>query len=62
MKCPQCGKQMRLEDKDTSSGSDLLTYRREECEMPHIVDCGPALWKVLSDAREAGKWHSAEVP
>jgi transposase-like protein len=55
MKCPQCGKEMRLEDKDTSSGRDMRTYRCDQCQKSHIVDNGTALWKVLSDAREAEK-------
>jgi hypothetical protein len=44
---------MRLEEKDTSSGSDLRTYRCDQCRQSHDVDRGPALWKILSDARDA---------
>jgi DNA-directed RNA polymerase subunit RPC12/RpoP len=39
MKCPKCGQEMDLEEKDTSSGRDMRTYY-----------CGPC--KVLHDARE----------
>jgi hypothetical protein len=44
---------MDLEDKDTSSGSDMRTYRCHRCQGSHIVDHGTALWKVLSDARKS---------
>jgi transposase-like protein len=53
MKCPKCGQEMDLEDKDTSSGSDMRTYRCHRCQESHIVDCGTALWKVLSEARKS---------
>lgn len=53
MKCPKCNQEMALEDKDTSPGSDMRTYRCDHCQESHIVDCGTALWKVLSDARKA---------
>lgn len=53
MKCPKCGKEMELEEKDTSSGSDMRTYRCDHCQESHIVDYGTALWKALSDARKS---------
>ncbi|HLZ05618.1 MAG TPA: hypothetical protein VKR55_26140 [Bradyrhizobium sp.] len=52
MKCETCGKQMRLDDKDTSSGRDMRTYYCEQCEKSCIVDNGIALWQALSDARK----------
>ena len=55
MKCPKCGKDMNLEDKDTSSGRDMRSYRCDQCQESHVVDNGVALWKVLSDARKADK-------
>ncbi len=55
MKCEKCGKEMRMEDKDTSSGRDMRTYRCDHCQEEHIVDNGIALWKILSDARESEK-------
>jgi hypothetical protein len=53
MEGPTCGKPMWLEERDTSSGSDMRTYRCDQCRQSHDVDRGPALWKMLSDAREA---------
>ena len=53
--CPKCGKDMRLEDKDTSSGSDMRTYRCNHCQESHIVDFGIATWKVLSGARNSNE-------
>jgi hypothetical protein len=44
---------MRREDKDTSSGRDMRTYRCDHCQQEHIVDFGIATWKALSDARDA---------
>jgi len=43
---------MDLEDKDTSSGSDMRTYQCGHCHASYLVDYGAALWKVLSDARK----------
>lgn len=53
MECPNCGKGMQLEDKDTSSGRDMRTYRCDSCQQSQIVDNGIATWKAMSDAREA---------
>ncbi len=52
MECEKCGRQMKLEEKDTSSGRDMRTYYCSHCEVRVDVDNGIALWKVLSDARE----------
>jgi hypothetical protein len=51
--CPDCGCEMDRIDKSTMSGYDMRTYRCEPCGKEHIVNFGPALWKILSDAREA---------
>jgi hypothetical protein len=51
MKCEKCGKEMSMEDKDTSSGRDMRTYRCDHCQETHIVDNGIALWQALSDAQ-----------
>lgn len=53
MKCPNCAREMFLEEKDTSSGRDMRTYRCRHCGRSEDVDNGIALWQVLSDAREA---------
>ena len=51
--CPTCGKEMTLVEKTTMTGSDMRTYRCDRCEKEHVVNFGPALWKVLHDARES---------
>ena len=54
MKCPKCGKEMDLYEKDTSSGRDMRTYRPYKEYVD--VDNGVALWQVLHDARkESGR-------
>jgi len=52
MKCAKCGRQMRLEEKDTSSGRDMRTYYCDSCKEWVDVDNGIALWKAISDARK----------
>jgi predicted RNA-binding Zn-ribbon protein involved in translation (DUF1610 family) len=51
--CPTCGDEMTRIEKTTMTGDDMRTYRCDQCGKEHIVNFGPALWKVLSDAREA---------
>jgi predicted RNA-binding Zn-ribbon protein involved in translation (DUF1610 family) len=51
-KCPACGDEMRLVDRSSMSGNDMRSYRCDRCQKEHIVDLGPALWKILSDARK----------
>jgi hypothetical protein len=58
MECPVCGHEMNLEEKDTSSGRDMRTYRCGYCGRLEDVDYGIALWQVLSDAREAEESRS----
>lgn len=50
---------MSLEEKDTSSGRDMRTYRCSACGRTEDVDYGIALWQVLSDAREAEERRSS---
>ena len=52
MECPKCGKKMRREDKDTSSGRDMRTYCCDSCQESQIVDFGMATWKAMSSSRE----------
>lgn len=52
MKCPKCGKEMDLYEKDTSSGRDMRTYVCRTCKEYVDIDNGVALWKVLHDARK----------
>ena len=51
--CSQCGREMDLIERTTMTGSDMRTYRCEHCQREEIVNFGPALWKVLSDARDS---------
>jgi DNA-directed RNA polymerase subunit RPC12/RpoP len=53
--CPDCGREMDLIDRTTFTGNDMRTYRCEHCGEEHIVNFGPALWQILSDARAAEK-------
>ena len=46
---------MKLEEKDTSSGRDMRTYRCGHCGRVEDADYGVALWQALSDAREAAE-------
>jgi len=46
---------MKMVDKSTMSGDDMRTYRCDVCQEEHIVNFGTALWKVLSDSREANE-------
>jgi transposase-like protein len=50
--CPACGREMVLVERTSFTGDDMRSYRCEHCRREHIVNFGPALWKVLSDARE----------
>jgi phage FluMu protein Com len=52
MKCPKCGKEMDLYEKDTSSGRDMRTYHCRSCNKYVDEDNGVALWQVLHDARK----------
>jgi hypothetical protein len=58
MKCPACTEEMALEEKDTSSGRDMRTYRCSHCGRSEDIDNGIALWQVLSAAREADEIQS----
>jgi ribosomal protein L37AE/L43A len=51
--CPTCGREMDRIDKLTMSGYDMRTYCCELCGEERVINFGPALWKILSDAREA---------
>jgi hypothetical protein len=60
MKCEKCGREMDLEEKDTSSGRDMRTYYCRPCDARVDVDNGVALWKVLHDAREKDEPQQGE--
>ena len=49
MTCAKCGANMRLDEKDTSSGRDIREYKCSECGHSDWEDRGPALWQILHD-------------
>ncbi len=51
-RCPKCGGAIDTE-KDSSSGSVMREYTCPKCRWSDYEDEGTALWKVLSDDREA---------
>ena len=42
MKCAKCGREMELEEKDTSSGRDMRTYYCQSCKERVDIDNGIA--------------------
>jgi hypothetical protein len=60
MNCPKCGKEMTRLEKSTMSGRDMRTYRCDDCHEEHVVDYGIALWKAMSDGREAAATRRTE--
>ena len=51
-RCPQCNGETHQTDKDTSSGREIRDFQCKACGWSHFFDCGPALWKILSDANK----------
>ena len=54
MKCPTCGQQMDLEEKDTSSGRDMRTYYCGPCRERVDVDNGIALSALDGERATSG--------
>ena len=52
-KCPDCGGDLKFEDKHTFTGREFREYRCVKCGKEVVEDRGVALWQVLHDAREA---------
>lgn len=52
MICAKCGDEMRMTEKDTSSGRDIREYACDGCGHTDWEVRGPALWQILSDDRE----------
>ena len=52
MQCRQCGAEMHMTEKDTSSGRDMREYTCRQCGHSDWEEYGTALWKILSDDRE----------
>ncbi|MGO9775590.1 MAG: hypothetical protein ACLQGT_15985 [Terracidiphilus sp.] len=67
MICSKCGEEMRMTEKDTSSGRDIREYRCDGCGHSDWEDNGTALWQILHDDREkflaaAASRNSAQAP
>lgn len=52
MLCVKCGEEMRMTEKDTSSGRDIREYKCDGCGHSDWEDNGTALWQILHDDRE----------
>lgn len=55
MTCSACGGEMEQIEKTTFTGREMREYQCRKCARTEIVDCGPALWKILSDANNPGE-------
>lgn len=51
--CSECGGEMDQIEKTTFTGREMREYECRKCGRKEIVDRGPALWQILSDARES---------
>lgn len=51
--CPDCGGDLRLEEKFTVTGHDWREYRCVKCGKSVTEDHGTALWQLLHDDRES---------
>jgi predicted RNA-binding Zn-ribbon protein involved in translation (DUF1610 family) len=50
--CPDCAIEMSQIEKTTFTGRDMREYQCPKCGRKQIVDCGKALWEILSEANE----------
>jgi transposase-like protein len=50
--CPACNIEMEQIEKTTFTGREMREYQCPRCKRTQIVDCGEALWKILSDANK----------
>lgn len=48
--CADCGIEMEQIEKTTFTGREIREYQCPKCKRTLILDCGEALWKILSDA------------
>ena len=48
--CPECSVEMYQIEKTTFTGREIREYQCPRCQRTLIIDCGVALWKILSDA------------
>ena len=52
MTCSVCGGGMAQIEKTTFTGREMREYECQKCGRKEIVDCGPALWAILSEANK----------
>lgn len=50
--CPDCAAEMDQIERTTFTGRDMREYQCPKCGHKEIVDCGKALWQILSDANK----------
>lgn len=50
--CPECRVEMEQIEKTTFTGRDMREYQCAKCGRREILDCGKALWQILSEANE----------
>jgi predicted RNA-binding Zn-ribbon protein involved in translation (DUF1610 family) len=50
--CPDCAIEMNQIERTTFTGRDMREYQCPKCGRKQIVDCGKALWQILSEANE----------
>jgi len=50
--CPDCAVEMDQIERTTFTGRDMREYQCPKCGRKEIIDCGKALWQILSDADE----------
>ncbi len=60
MICDRCGEEMRMTEKDTSSGRDIREYLCPGCGHSDWEVYGTAMWQILSDDREEWENEKAE--
>jgi ssDNA-binding Zn-finger/Zn-ribbon topoisomerase 1 len=49
--CPRCGGKLHW-DKTTFTGEEIREYYCPDCKWQETINNGPALWQILSDARQ----------
>ena len=50
--CPDCAVEIDQIDKTTFTGRDMREFQCPKCGHRAIIDCGKALWQILSEANE----------
>jgi predicted RNA-binding Zn-ribbon protein involved in translation (DUF1610 family) len=50
--CPAYSIEMEQIEKTTFTGRDMREYQCPRCGRKQIIDCGKALWEILSEANQ----------